>query len=80
MRELKEIKDQLKVILSDSQGVDLEEIEDNSSFKNDFGMDSLDVTEFWLHVENKFNIRTDDMLTEDLDTIQEAAEYLYGKV
>lgn len=80
MRELEEIKDQLKVILSDSQGVDLEDIEDNSSFKNDFGMDSLDVTEFWLHVENKFNIRTDDMLTEYLDTIQEAAEYLYGKV
>lgn len=43
-------------------------------------MDSLDVTEFWLHVENTFNIRTDDMLTSELYTIQEAAEYLYGKV
>ena len=63
MREINEIKDLLKVILSDSQGIDSEEIEDNSSFKNDFGMDSLDVTEFWLHVDNKFNIRTDDMLS-----------------
>lgn len=78
MKELNEIKDQLKVILEDNYKA--EDIEMESSFKNDFGMDSLDVTEFWLHVENKFDIRTDDMLTESIDTIQEAAEYLHGKV
>ena len=78
MKELNEIVSDLKVILENHHGA--EDIEMESSFKNDFGMDSLDVAEFWLHVENKYNIRTDDMLTESIDTIQEAAEYLYGKV
>lgn len=78
MKDLNEIVSDLKVILENHHGA--EDIEMESSFKNDFGMDSLDVTEFWLHVENKFNIRTDDMLTENIDSIQEAAEYLYGKV
>jgi len=80
MREVNEIRDLLKVILEDKYGIDSEEVEGNSSFKNDFGLDSLDVTEFWLIVENKFNIRIDDMLTSEVDNIQEAAEYLYGKV
>lgn len=78
MRELNEIVSDLKVILENHHGA--EDIEMESSFKNDFGMDSLDVAEFWIHVERRFDIRTDDMLTESIDTIQEAAEYLYGKV
>lgn len=78
MRELTEIKDELKYLLETIYGA--EDIEDNSSFKNDFGMDSLDVIEFWIHIERKFDITTDELVTEEIDTLAEAAAYLYGRI
>ena len=44
MKEVNEIVSDLKVILENHHGA--EDIEMESSFKNDFGMDSLDVREY----------------------------------
>ena len=46
----------LKEIISDQLDIDMDEITENSSFKDDFGADSLDFVELIMAIEDEFEI------------------------
>lgn len=62
--------------MSDKLGVPEEKIEENSSFVNDLGADSLDVVEFVMEVEKQFNISIPDEDATKLETVGKAVEYI----
>lgn len=68
--------EQVKKIVSDKLGVPEEKIEENSSFVNDLGADSLDVVEFVMEVEKQFNISIPDEDATKLETVGKAVEYI----
>jgi len=48
-------KQQVKEVLADKLGFEIEEIQDNSSLKNDLGTDSLDDIELIMEFEKLFD-------------------------
>ena len=45
---------------------------------HDLGLDSLDLIEIVLEIEDSFNCQIDDAKIEQLETIQEIIDYVYG--
>jgi acyl carrier protein len=60
-------ENQIIQIVSDKSGVDTSEINLNSSLADDLGLDSLDVLEIIMQMENVFNC---SLREEDLDSEQ----------
>jgi acyl carrier protein len=56
MRQLEELeKTEIKKIISDKSNIDLEKINDDSSLKDNLGIDSLDIVEIVMDLEEMFN-------------------------
>ena len=62
--------------MSEKLGVPEAKIEENSSFVNDLGADSLDVVEFVMAVEQEFGIEIPDDQASKLTTVGEAVKYI----
>lgn len=45
---------------------------------HDLGLDSLDLIEMVLEIEDSFNCQIDDAKIEQLETIQDIIDYVYG--
>jgi acyl carrier protein len=57
------LEDQLKTIISQTVGCDESEIRDATSLRDDLGMDSLDLTELFMRIEEDYGLA----LAEDYD-------------
>lgn len=68
--------EKVKAIVADKLGVDEAKITESSSFVNDLGADSLDVVEFVMEVENKFEISIPDDAASQLLTVGDAVKYI----
>ena len=68
--------EKVKKIVSEKLGVPEAKIEENSSFVNDLGADSLDVVEFIMEVEKEFGIEIPDEDASKLDTVDKAVAYI----
>mgnify|MGYP003365505369 CR=1 FL=1 len=55
---------------------DQQEITEKSSFQKDLGLDSLDLVEFIVAVEEEFSIEIPDKIADDLKTISQTVEYI----
>lgn len=66
-------KDVIKII-EDQLGVGPWDIEPDTRFVEDLGMDSLDALELMMKVEEKFNIKIDD--SEKITTVGELVTYV----
>ncbi|CAB4257000.1 similar to Saccharomyces cerevisiae YKL192C ACP1 Mitochondrial matrix acyl carrier protein, involved in biosynthesis of octanoate, which is a precursor to lipoic acid [Maudiozyma barnettii] len=53
-----------------------EEITETASFQKDLGLDSLDLVEFIVAVEEEFSIEIPDKIADDLKTIGQTVEYI----
>ena len=69
-----EIKDKIKGIIVDKDGVEPELVTDNAQFENDLGMDSLDRVELMMEVEKEFKIRISDDEAEKAYTLNDCVE------
>ena len=67
--------EQVKAIIVEKLGVNADEVKETSSFVNDLGADSLDVVEFVMEVEKKFDINIPDDEAGKLDTVDKAVAY-----
>ncbi|SMN18719.1 similar to Saccharomyces cerevisiae YKL192C ACP1 Mitochondrial matrix acyl carrier protein, involved in biosynthesis of octanoate, which is a precursor to lipoic acid [Maudiozyma saulgeensis] len=54
----------------------VEEITETASFQKDLGLDSLDLVEFIVAVEEEFSIEIPDKIADDLKTINQTVEYI----
>lgn len=72
--------EQVKEIVAQKLGVKEADITESAAFVNDLGADSLDVVEFVMEVEKKFNITIPDEDAGKLITVGDAVKYIDAHV
>jgi acyl carrier protein len=73
------MEEQVKAIVAEKLGVNVDQVKPESSFINDLGADSLDTVELVMAFEEKFNIEIPDEDAEKMKTVGDALEYLKTK-
>ena len=73
------IEEKVKAIIVDQLGVSAEEVKPESSFVEDLGADSLDLTELIMAMEEEFDIEIDDEDAQKIATVQDAINYIKSK-
>jgi len=71
--------DKVKKIISEKLGLEENTLQENLSFKNDLGADSLDICEVVWEVEKKFKFSISDEETENIRTIGDLIVYVKEK-
>ncbi|MCG9879474.1 MAG: acyl carrier protein [Bacteroidia bacterium] len=77
---MSDIKGRVKNIIMDKLGVEESEINDDASFTNDLGADSLDTVELIMEFEKEFNIAIPDDQAEKIGTVGQAISYIEQNV
>jgi acyl carrier protein len=67
---------QVKEIIMNKLGVEMEQITSDASFIEDLGADSLDTVELMMELEDKFGIEIPDADAEKIRTVKDAITYL----
>ncbi|WP_018249676.1 acyl carrier protein [Orenia marismortui] len=66
----------VKEIVVAELGVDADEVTLEASFIDDLGADSLDIVEVVMAFEEEFDIEIPDEDAEDIETVQDAVDYI----
>jgi acyl carrier protein len=72
--------EQLKNLIVELLEVDESEVVPTASFADDFNADSLDFIELITAVEDTFKIEIPDEDAENLQTVQDAIDYIEAKI
>ena len=72
--------EQLKDLIVELLEVDESKVVPEASFADDFNADSLDFIELITAVEDTFKIEIPDEDAEDLQTVQDAIDYIEAKI
>tara|TARA_B100001057_G_scaffold328079_1_gene328403 strand:- start:329 stop:559 length:231 start_codon:yes stop_codon:yes gene_type:complete len=70
------VEDRVKKIVSDQLGISMEEVQNDSSFVDDLGADSLDTVELVMALEEEFDLEIADEDAEKISTVNEAVDYI----
>ena len=73
------MEEQVKAIVAEKLGINIDQVKAESSFIDDLGADSLDTVELVMAFEEKFNIEIPDEDAEKLRTVKDAITYLKSK-
>lgn len=73
---MSEIYQKVVDIIVEELAVDPEEVKPNASFIDDLGADSLDVVELVMAFEEEFDIEIPDEDAENIQTVQDAVDYI----
>ncbi len=77
-REVKgvDVFETVKEIVVEELAVDADEVTLEASFLDDLGADSLDIVEVVMAFEEEFDIEISDEDAEDIETVQDAVDYI----
>jgi acyl carrier protein len=75
-----DIFERLANIISTKTKVKKEEIRLESDFELDLNLDSLDIVEIVMAIEEEFNITISDDDIQKLKTVKDAVEYIQNKI
>jgi acyl carrier protein len=67
-------------LLSEKLGIDFHSIQDEASFEDDLGIDSLDLVEITMEIEKKFKIKISDEESEKLRTVANITRLIKQKI
>ena len=70
------VEERVKKIVSDQLGVSMDEVQNDSSFVDDLGADSLDTVELVMALEEEFDLEIADEDAEKISTVNEAVDYI----
>ncbi len=70
------ILDEVKEVVAEQLGVNIDEIKEDSKFVDDLGADSLDVVELVMALEEKFDIEIPDENAEGIATVADAVKFI----
>ena len=70
------IEERVRKIVCEQLGVGDEEVNNDSSFVDDLGADSLDTVELVMALEEEFELEIADEEAEKISTVQEAVNYI----
>ena len=73
------IAERVKQIIVEQLGVDEAQVEDNASFVDDLGADSLDIVELVMAFEEAFELGIPDEDAEKIATVKDAVTYIENK-
>lgn len=68
--------EKLKPIIADQLGVKMENIKAESSFKDDFDADSLDMVDLTMEIEDEFAIEISDKVAATLQTVGDVVIFI----
>ena len=74
------IEERVKKIVAEQLGVKLEEVNNESSFVEDLGADSLDTVELVMALEEEFETEIPDEEAEKITKVQEAIDYVQSNL
>lgn len=77
---MSDIEQKIKEAVAEQIGINASEINNNASFTDDLGADSLDLVELVMSFENEFGITIPDEDSAQLTTIQKAIDYISTKL
>ena len=63
-------------IIREQLGLDDAEIDENTNFKDDLGVDSLDLLELVMAFEEEYNIELNPEELEDIQTVGDVVEFI----
>ena len=70
------IEESVRKIVCEQLGKSDEEVNNDSSFVDDLGADSLDTVELVMALEEEFDLEIADEEAEQISTVQEAVNYI----
>lgn len=70
------VAERVQKIIVDKLGVDAGDVNNEASFTNDLGADSLDTVELIMEFEKEFNLSIPDEQAENIQTVGDAISYL----
>lgn len=73
------LEQRVQEIIAEQLGIAEEEIQQEASFSQDLGADSLDFLELIMALEEEFEIEIPDSDAEKLATVQKLVQYLESK-
>ena len=71
--------EKMREIIAQQLGIDEEEINPDTSFKEDLGADSLDLFELTMALEDEYDIEIPAEELETIETIQDVIDYLNAR-
>ena len=71
-----DVSSKVKKIVADHLGIDEAKVNEESSFIDDLGADSLDTVELVMAFEEEFEIEIPDDAAEKIQTIQDAINFI----
>ncbi len=77
---VEEVTKKVIKVIADQLGKNEDEVKAEASFLNDLGADSLDIVEMVMTLEEEFNTEISDEEAEKIQTVQEAIDYIQGKM
>ncbi len=72
------VQERVKKLICEQLGVKEDEVQDDSSFVEDLGADSLDTVELVMALEEEFETEIPDEEAEKITTVKEAFDYILG--
>ena len=72
------VEEKVKEIIIDQLGVDEKQVNQEASFIDDLGADSLDTVELVMALEEEFDVEIPDEDAEKIATVQNAIDYIKG--
>ena len=73
------VEEKVKQIIVEQLGVDEGQVDNNASFVDDLGADSLDIVELVMAFEEAFDIDIPDEDAEKIATVKDAIDYIENK-
>ncbi|MEG3928561.1 acyl carrier protein [Microcoleus sp. D3_18a_C4] len=72
--------EKLKAVVAKQLEFEASKVTINANFAKDLGADSLDAVELIMAIEEEFDIEIPDQAAENIETVQQAVDYIYQKV
>ena len=73
---MSDVSSKVVSIIVDKLGVEESEVNNEASFTNDLGADSLDTVELIMEFEKEFNIAIPDDQAENIQSVGDAVKYI----
>ena len=70
------VNERVKGIVAEQLGIGIDEINNESSFIDDLGADSLDTVELVMALEEEFDVEISDEQAENISTVQSAIDHI----
>lgn len=77
---MSDIEQRVKQAVAEQLGLNADDINNDASFMDDLGADSLDLVELVMSFENDFDITIPDEDSNQITTVQSAIDYITKKL